>query len=38
MTTKDNINNLHEEKLTDHDYDGIHELDNPPPLWIMALF
>ncbi len=27
-----------DEKLMDHDYDGIQELDNPPPKWIMAIF
>ena len=27
-----------DEKLMDHDYDGIRELDNPPPRWIMAIF
>ena len=27
-----------DEKLMDHNYDGIQELDNPPPRWIMALF
>jgi cytochrome c oxidase cbb3-type subunit 3 len=27
-----------EEHITDHDYDGIKELDNPPPRWIMLLF
>lgn len=27
-----------EKHLTDHDYDGIKELDNPPPRWIMLLF
>ena len=27
-----------DEKLMDHDYDGIQELDNPPPIWIMAIF
>ena len=27
-----------DEKLMDHDYDGIQELDNPPPTWIMAIF
>ncbi|MEN8157282.1 MAG: cbb3-type cytochrome c oxidase N-terminal domain-containing protein [Bacteroidota bacterium] len=27
-----------DEKLLDHDYDGIRELDNPPPKWIMAIF
>ena len=25
-------------KLLDHNYDGIQELDNPPPRWIMAIF
>ncbi len=24
--------------ITDHDYDGIKELDNPPPPWLMWLF
>lgn len=24
--------------LIDHDYDGIKELDNPPPSWLMLLF
>ena len=27
-----------EEHLMDHNYDGIQELDNPPPRWIMAIF
>jgi len=27
-----------ENKIMEHDYDGIHELDNPPPRWIMAIF
>ena len=27
-----------DEKIMDHDYDGIKELDNPPPRWIMAIF
>jgi len=27
-----------DEHITDHDYDGIKELDNPPPRWIMLLF
>jgi len=27
-----------DEHLMDHDYDGIKELDNPPPRWIMMLF
>jgi cytochrome c oxidase cbb3-type subunit 3 len=38
MATANNQGEQHDEKLTDHDYDGIKELDNPPPLWIMALF
>lgn len=28
----------YDEKLMDHNYDGIQELDNPPPRWIMAIF
>jgi len=28
----------HEEHDLEHNYDGIQELDNPPPRWIMALF
>jgi len=27
-----------DENLMDHNYDGIQELDNPPPAWIMAIF
>lgn len=27
-----------EEHLSEHTYDGIEELDNPPPRWIMMLF
>lgn len=27
-----------DENLMDHNYDGIQELDNPPPRWIMAMF
>jgi cytochrome c oxidase cbb3-type subunit 3 len=38
MATENNQHDLRDEKLTDHNYDGIQELDNPPPLWIMALF
>ncbi len=34
----DQTNLLDDEKLMDHDYDGIQELDNPPPRWIMAIF
>jgi cytochrome c oxidase cbb3-type subunit 3 len=33
-----NENKEFENKIMDHDYDGIKELDNPPPRWIMALF
>lgn len=29
---------LHDDHIMDHNYDGIQELDNPPPRWIMALF
>jgi cytochrome c oxidase cbb3-type subunit 3 len=38
MATENNRHDLHDEKIMDHNYDGIQELDNPPPLWIMALF
>jgi cytochrome c oxidase cbb3-type subunit 3 len=31
-------NEVYGDKLTDHNYDGIRELDNPPPKWIMAIF
>jgi len=27
-----------DKKLMNHDYDGIKELNNPPPYWIMAVF
>ena len=27
-----------DEHLEEHNYDGIQELDNPPPRWIMAIF
>lgn len=27
-----------DKKLMDHDYDGIKELDNPAPAWIVAIF
>ena len=32
--------NIHEQEdhIMDHEYDGIKELDNPPPRWIMLLF
>ncbi len=38
MATEDKHKNMQEEHLMDHDYDGIKELDNPAPRWIMALF
>jgi cytochrome c oxidase cbb3-type subunit 3 len=27
-----------DDHMMDHNYDGIQELDNPPPRWIMAIF
>lgn len=27
-----------DEQLSEHEYDGIQELDNPPPRWIMRVF
>ena len=38
MATENKQHDLHDENIMDHDYDGIKELDNPPPRWIMALF
>lgn len=38
MATENNQHDQHDEKIMDHYYDGIQELDNPPPIWIMALF
>lgn len=38
MATANKQGEPHDEKLMDHEYDGIQELDNPPPRWIMALF
>jgi cytochrome c oxidase cbb3-type subunit 3 len=38
MATDNKQHDLHDENIMDHDYDGIKELDNPPPRWIMALF
>jgi len=29
---------VEDEKIMEHTYDGIEELDNPPPTWIMAIF
>ncbi len=38
MAEENKRTDLHDEKLMDHDYDGIQELDNPAPRWIMAIF
>lgn len=38
MTTENKQINQPDKNLMDHDYDGIQELDNPPPRWIMAMF
>jgi len=38
MTTDNTQHDPHDKHMTDHNYDGIQELDNPPPIWIMALF
>ena len=38
MTKEKKYNTKYDEKLMDHDYDGIQELDNPAPRWIMAIF
>jgi len=38
MTIDNNQNKKHTDNIMDHEYDGIKELDNPPPRWIMALF
>lgn len=35
---KDKDQDLHDEVKQGHNYDGIDELDNPPPRWIMNLF
>ncbi len=34
---KNNTKDQHE-PMMDHEYDGIKELNNPPPAWIMAIF
>jgi len=36
--SKHQNNNDVDENLMDHDYDGIQELNNPAPRWIMAIF
>jgi cytochrome c oxidase cbb3-type subunit III len=33
-----NVTEEHDMDVEGHDYDGIKELDNPPPGWIMAIF
>lgn len=35
---KESVEQNIQERLMDHDYDGIQELDNPPPAWYMYLF
>jgi len=37
MTDK-NIKSPEDQHVTDHDYDGIKELDNPSPYWVLFLF
>ena len=39
MENQDNNVKHHDDKLLiDHDYDGIKELNNPPPPWLMYIF
>ena len=38
QNSQDKISTEEDEKVMDHNYDGIQELDNPPPRWIMAIF
>ena len=38
MSEEKNSITDHEDNIMDHEYDGIKELDNPPPRWIMLLF
>lgn len=38
MVTENKQQDQHDKIIMDHNYDGIQELDNPPPRWIMALF
>lgn len=38
MATEDKKPELDDKEMMDHNYDGIHELDNPPPRWIMNIF
>ncbi|MEN8119118.1 MAG: cbb3-type cytochrome c oxidase N-terminal domain-containing protein [Bacteroidota bacterium] len=32
------FNEQFDHNLLDHEYDGIRELDNPPPFWLLSLF
>ena len=32
------FNEQYDQNLLDHEYDGIKELDNPPPFWLLSLF
>ncbi len=32
------FNEQFDQNLLDHEYDGIKELDNPPPFWLLSLF
>jgi cytochrome c oxidase cbb3-type subunit 3 len=34
----DNKNNINEHDNHDHEYDGIKELNNPSPMWVIILF
>lgn len=38
MATENSKLNENLDSITDHEYDGIKELDNPPPRWIMMIF
>ncbi len=38
MDEKDRNNKEPNHNLMNHEYDGIKELDNPPPRWIMLMF
>lgn len=38
MSDEANKNEIYEDDITSHDYDGIKELDNKAPVWIVILF